>query len=123
MNLLFGRRKSLNQGEGLMAQQKSLEQQLAETRARQERIKARLAQLEVRKKAKDQRKRAQGTLSLVKVILDRIAAQPAFKQEMQSLVAGADLKPYEREAALSLLASFDQRSSDEAATTDADQPA
>jgi hypothetical protein len=86
--------------------QKTLEQQLAETRARQERIKARLAQLEIRKKTKDQRKRAQGTMSLVKVILDCAAAQPAFKEELQSLVAKADLKPHEREAALSVLASF-----------------
>jgi hypothetical protein len=88
-----------------MASQKSLDQQLAETRAKQERIKARLAQLEVRKKAKDQRRRAQGTMSLVKVILDQIAAQPAFKQQLESLVVQADLKPQEREAALSVLAS------------------
>src|ERR1700722_12645678 len=90
-----------------MATQKTLEQRLVEARAKQERIKARLAQLEVRKKAKDQRRRAQGTMGLVKVILDRIATQPAFKKEVQSLVAKADLKPREREAALSLLASFD----------------
>jgi hypothetical protein len=110
MNLPFGRRKSLKPTEGLilMAPQKSLEQQLAETRARQERIKARLAQLEVRKKAKDQRKRAQGTMSLVKVIFDRIATQPAFKEELESLVAQADLKPHEREAALVLLSSFEE---------------
>jgi hypothetical protein len=94
-----------------MAQQKSLEQQLAAARARQERIKARLAQLEVRKKAKDQRRRAQGTISLVKAVLDRVAAQPQFKHELESLVALADLKPHEREAALSLLASFDEPTS------------
>jgi hypothetical protein len=90
-----------------MAPQKTLEQQLAETRAKQDRIKARLAQLEVRKKAKDQRKRVQGTMSLVKAILDRVATQSACKEEVQSLVNQADLKPHEREAALALLASFD----------------
>jgi hypothetical protein len=88
--------------------EKSLEQQLAEARARQGRIEARLAQLEVRDRAKDRRRRAQGVMSLVKVVLERVAAHPAFRLEMRSLVAEAALKPHERAAALALLASFDE---------------
>jgi uncharacterized protein (DUF111 family) len=91
--------------------QKSLEQQLADVRARQERIKTRLAQLEVRKKVKDERKRAQGTMSLVKALLNRASAEQAFKEEMRSLIAEASLKPYEREAALSLFASVGEADS------------
>ena len=49
----------------------------------------------------------QGAMSLMKVILDRVEAHPPFKQKVESLVGQAALKPHEREAALSLLASFD----------------
>jgi hypothetical protein len=101
--------------------QKSLEQQLADAHARQERIKARLAQLEVRKKAKDERKRTQGTMSLIKAVLDRAAAEAAFKEEIRALVATASLRPPEREAALSLLASLDAANSAMASPVPAEQ--
>jgi hypothetical protein len=99
--------------------QKSLEQQLADARSRQERIKARLAQLEVRKKAKDERKRAQGTMSLIKAILGRVTVEPSFQQEMRALVNASPLRPQERDAALSLLASYEAA---DFATTRADPP-
>jgi hypothetical protein len=87
--------------------QKTLEQQLAEVQSRQAQIKARLAQLEARKRARDGRKRAHGEMSLAKLVLDRIATLPAFKDEIRALVAGAALKPHERDAILWLLASLD----------------
>jgi vacuolar-type H+-ATPase subunit E/Vma4 len=90
---------------------KTLEQQLAEAQSRQAQIKARLAQLEARKKARDGRKRAHGEMSLAKLVLDRVAAQPAFKDEIRVLVDKAALKPHERDAILWLLASFDQPAS------------
>jgi hypothetical protein len=99
--------------------QKSLEQQLADARARQERIKTRLAQLEVRKKAKDDRKRAQGTMSLIKAILGRVTVEPSFQEDMRALVNAAPLRPQEREAALSLLASYEAA---DFATTEAEPP-
>ena len=62
----------------MVRKQKTLEEQLAEAQAKQERIKARLGQLEARKRDKDRRTRAYGEISLVRVILERMAALPAL---------------------------------------------
>jgi DNA-binding protein YbaB len=81
-----------------MAKQRSLDEQLAETQARQDRIKARLATLEARRKARNVRIRAKAEKVLVKVVLDAALSHNEFREVVAGLVANADLKPEQREA-------------------------
>jgi hypothetical protein len=97
---------------------KTLEQQLAEARARKQQVAARLDQLETRKKMKDARMRAWGEKVLVGVVLDAAASRIDLKGTLEGLVADAALKPKEREAALWLL-----RSSEPSVRPVSDQPA
>ena len=89
--------------------QKSLEQQLAEIRAKKAQVVARLDQLEARRKVRDARMRAWGEKVLVGIVLDAAVSQAEFKAVLDRLVAAADLKPKERDAALWLLGSIEPR--------------
>jgi hypothetical protein len=82
---------------------KTLEEQLAEARAKKEHAAARLDQLEARRKIRDARMRAWGEKVLVGVVLNAAAAQNDFKATLVGLVASADLKSNAREAVLWLL--------------------
>jgi|ERR1700674_2324611 len=103
----------------MVGKQKTLEEQLAETQARQQRLKARLIQLEARKKAKDKRIRAYGEKALVRILLERMASQHAFKEDIHGFVTKAALKQDEREAILWVIASLDNP----AASADDQSPA
>jgi hypothetical protein len=84
---------------------KTLEEQLAEARAKKAHAASRLEQLEARRKARDARMRAWGEKVLVGVVLDAAASRIDLKGTLEGLVADAALKPKEREAALWLLGS------------------
>jgi hypothetical protein len=87
--------------------QKSLEQQLAEVRAKKAQVAARLDRLEARRKVRDARMRAWGEKLLVGIVLNAAAAQPELKAVLEGLVAAAELKPKEREAVTWLLGSLE----------------
>jgi hypothetical protein len=91
----------------MMRNRKTLEEQLAEARARKEQAAAKLDQLETRRKARDARLRSWGGKVLVGVVLDAAASQTQMKTVLEGLVAKAELKPKEREAALWLLGSVE----------------
>jgi hypothetical protein len=90
--------------------QKSLEEQLAEARAKKLKAAARLDALEQRRKARDARMRAWGEKVLVRIVLNAAAAQSEFKATLDGLVAMAELKPDERDAARWLLAGMEPES-------------
>ena|SRR5215831_11177682 len=87
-------------------QRKTLEEQLAEARAKKEQVAARLDQLEARRKARDARMRAWGEKVLVAVVLEAAASDSGLKCLLEGLIANADLIPKQRDAALSLLGSL-----------------
>jgi hypothetical protein len=87
---------------------KTLEEQLAEARAKKEHAAARLDQLEARRKMRDARMRAWGEKVLVGVVLAAAASRIDLKGMLAGLVANAELKPKEREAALWVLSSIER---------------
>lgn len=89
---------------------KSLEEQLAEAQARQERIKARLNQLEARKRIKDRRLQAYGEKTLVRILLERAASEPGFMSDIRVYAAKAKLRDDERAAILWVLSSVEGHS-------------
>ena len=86
---------------------KSLEEQLAEVRAKKAQVAARLDRLEARKKLRDARMRAWGEKLLVGVVLNAATSQAEFKAVLERVVAEAELKPKEREVVGWLLASLE----------------
>jgi hypothetical protein len=87
---------------------KTLEEQLAEARAKKEHAAARLDQLEARRKIRDARMRAWGEKVLVGIMLNAATARIDVKGMLESVVANAELKPKEREAALWVLGSVER---------------
>ena len=85
---------------------KTLEEQLAEARAKKEQVAARLDQLEARRKARDARMRAWGEKVLVGVVLAAAASDNDLKGMLEGLIANADLNPKQRDAALWVLGSL-----------------
>jgi hypothetical protein len=85
---------------------KTLEEQLAEARAKKAQVAAKLDQLEARRKARDARMRAWGEKVLVGVIVNAAASQVELKDMLEGLIAKAELNPKEREAAVWLLGSL-----------------
>jgi hypothetical protein len=85
---------------------KTLEEQLAEARAKKAQVAAKLDQLEARRKAQDTRMRAWGEKVLVGVVLNAAASQLELKNMLEGLIARAELNPKERDAALWLLGSL-----------------
>jgi len=85
---------------------KTLEEQLAEARAKKEQVAAKLDQLEVRRKARDVRMRAWGEKVLVGIVLNAAASQIELKNVLEGLIANAELNPKERNAALWVLNSL-----------------
>ncbi len=85
---------------------KTLEEQLAEARAKKEQAAAKLDQLEARRKIRDARMRAWGEKVLVGVVLDTAASQIEIKTVLEGLITKAELKPKEREVALWLLSTL-----------------
>ncbi len=77
---------------------KSLEEQLAETQAKQAQVKARLAELELRRKARDRRLRLHGERVLLRLMLQRMEDDSSFADTIRRSIAEADLRPNEREA-------------------------
>jgi flagellar biosynthesis chaperone FliJ len=90
----------------MMRNRKTLEEQLAEARAKKEQVAARLDQLEARRKARDARMRAWGEKVLVGVVLNAAACRTDFKNRLEGLIAKADLNPKQRDAALWVLGSL-----------------
>src|SRR5215470_12951676 len=86
---------------------KTLEERLAEARAKKEQAAARLDQLEGRRKARDARMRAWGEKVLVGVVLDAAASRIDLKSMLEGLIADAELNPKQRDAALWLLGSLE----------------
>ncbi len=82
---------------------KSLEEQLAETQSKQAQVKARLAELELRRKARDRRLRNHGERILLRLMLQRIEDDPSFANAIRRSIDTADLRPNEREAVLWLM--------------------
>jgi hypothetical protein len=91
----------------MIRNRKTLEEQLAEARAKKEQAAARLDQLEARRKARDARMRAWGEKVLVGVVLEAAASRTDLKDTLEDLIANADLNPKERNAALWLVASLE----------------
>jgi hypothetical protein len=85
---------------------KTLEEQLAEARAKKEQVAARLDALEARRKARDTRMRAWGEKVLIGVILNAAASQAELKGMLEGLIAKAELNAKERNAALWVLGSL-----------------
>jgi hypothetical protein len=85
---------------------KTLEEQLAEARAKKEQVAARLDKLEARRKARDARMRAWGEKVLVGIVLNAAASHADLKSMLAGLIGDADLNPKQREAALWVLNSF-----------------
>jgi hypothetical protein len=92
--------------------QKTIEEQLAEARAVQQRAKARLDELEVKRKTRDHRLRMQGERVVLRIVLSHMATHAAFKETICNLVAKAELREGEREAALWLLDALGQDAND-----------
>jgi flagellar biosynthesis chaperone FliJ len=90
----------------MIRNRKTLEEQLAEARAKKEQVAARLDQLEARRKARDARMRAWGEKVLVGVVLNAAACRTDFKKMLEGLIAKADLNPKQRDAALWVLGSL-----------------
>jgi flagellar biosynthesis chaperone FliJ len=86
---------------------KTLEEQLAEARAKKEQVAVRLDQLETRRKAREARMRAWGEKVLVGVVRNAAAHHPDLKSMLEGLIAKADLNPKQRDAALWLLGSLE----------------
>src|SRR5215468_9500530 len=86
---------------------KTLEERLAEARAKKEQAAARLDQLEVRRKARDARMRAWGEKVLVGVVLNAATSRIDLKSLLEGLIADAELNPKQRDAALWLLGSLE----------------
>jgi hypothetical protein len=86
---------------------KTLEEQLAEARAKKAHVAARLDQLEARRKARDARMRAWGEKVLVAVVLNAAACRFDLKRQLEGLIADAELNPKQRDAALWLLGSLE----------------
>lgn len=85
---------------------KTLEEQLAEARAKKEQVAARLDQLEARRKARDARMRAWGEKVLVGIVLNAAVCRTDFKDMLEGLIAKADINPKQRDAALWVLDSL-----------------
>ena len=85
---------------------KTLEEQLAEARAKKVQAAAKLDQLEARRKTRDARMRAWGEKVLVGVVLNAAASQINLKGMLEGLITNAELNPKERDAALWLLGSL-----------------
>jgi flagellar biosynthesis chaperone FliJ len=90
----------------MIRNRKTLEEQLAEARAKKEQAAARLDQLEARRKARDTRMRAWGEKVLVGVALHAAASNNDLKSMLEGLIANADLNPKQREAAFWVLSSL-----------------
>ena len=88
-------------------QQKSIDEQLTEAKARQDQLKARLHMLEVKKRQRDSRTRAKAEMTLTRVVVDQMTAQPGFKNVIAELVKVTPLRPDELEAINWLMASLD----------------
>jgi hypothetical protein len=95
---------------------KTLEEQLAEARAKKEQVAARLDQLEARRKARDARMRAWGEKVLVGVVLNAAVSQTDLKSMLEGLIADAELNPKQRDAALWLLGSLELSAAPESNT-------
>ena len=85
---------------------KTLEERLAEARAKKEQAAGKLDQLEARRKARDARMRAWGEKVLVGVVLNAAASRTDLKSTLEGLIADAQLNPKQRDAALWLLGSL-----------------
>jgi hypothetical protein len=90
----------------MIRNRKTLEEQLAEARAKKEQAAARLDQLEARRKARDARMRAWGEKVLVGVVLHAASSHTELKSMLERLIAGADLDPKQRDAVLWVLGSL-----------------
>ena len=84
----------------MMRHRKTLEEQLAEARAKKEQVAAKLDQLEARRKARDARMRAWGEKVLVGVVLNAAASRTDLKSTLEGLIADAQLNPKQRSAPL-----------------------
>jgi hypothetical protein len=91
----------------MVRNRKTLEEQLAEARAKKEQVAARLDQLETRRKARDARMRAWGEKVLVGVVLNAATSRIELKSMLEGLIADAELNPKQRDAALWLLGSLE----------------
>ena len=91
----------------MMRNRKTLEERLAEARAKKEQAAARLDQLEARRKARDARMRAWGEKVLVGVVLHAASSRLDLKSMLEGLIADAELNPKQRDAALWLLGSLE----------------
>jgi hypothetical protein len=85
---------------------KTLEEQLAEVRAKKAQVAARLDQLEVRRKARDARLQALGEKVVVRVVLQAATLHVEFRRTLEGLIGDAALSAKEHEAALALLGSL-----------------
>jgi hypothetical protein len=87
-------------------QRKTLDERLAEARAKKAQVAAKLDQLEARRKAQDARMRAWGEKVLVGVVLNAAVSQLELKNMLEELIAKAELNAKERDVVLWLLGSL-----------------
>ena len=91
----------------MIRNRKTLEEQLAEARAKKAHAAARLDQLETRRKVRNARTQAWGEKVLAGVVLAAATSRTDLRGMLEGLVADAGLKPKEREAALWVLGSLE----------------
>lgn len=83
-------------------QQRSVDERLAAAQAKRIKLDAQMKQLEQRRKLLDVRKRAKGEKAILRVLLE-LALTDEMRLTLSSAIANADLKPDERDAAMSIL--------------------
>ena len=89
--------------------QKTLDEQLAEARAKKAQLAVRLDQLETRRKHRDARMRAWGEKVLVSVVLNAAASEVSYKAMLEDLLAKAELRSKDKEAALWLIGTLEPK--------------